>query len=132
MLNVEAPKINRELYRRYQRGGLSKEELANFCYSLAQTTLNEELARREAEAQKKMEKFLFDTNRLLRAGLCLILHDKKGYGKKRLTEVLVCFNDLLDSYAKGYLDIDDMEKTVEEECGIKFNNRKDEENELSE
>ena len=58
MLNVEAPKINRELYRRYQRGGLSKEELANFCYSLAQTTLNEELARREAEAQKKMEKFI--------------------------------------------------------------------------
>ena len=39
----------------------------------------------------------------------------------------------MDSYASGYLDIDDMERTVEEECKIIFVNRKDgEENGIQE
>lgn len=117
---MERPKVNRELYRRYKRGDLSKEELASFCYSLAQTTLNEELRRREADAQQRMKRFLYDTNRLVRAGMCLILHDKEGFGRRRLTRVLADFDDMLDSYAKGYLDIEDMEKTLEQECKMKL------------
>jgi hypothetical protein len=48
-----------------------------------------------------------------------VLHDKYGFGTKRLEDVLAYFNDLLDSYNKGYISIDDLNNTLYEETGIK-------------
>ncbi len=49
----------------------------------------------------------------------MVLRDKYGYGAKRLEEFIDNVADMLDSYNKGYLDLDDIEKTLEEETGIK-------------
>lgn len=115
------PKIGRQQFRRYKRGEMSVDELKELVARMA-----------EAAADEMLETHVYNMNRLVRAGNCLLLHDKYGFGKKRLAEYLIGLDDLMDSYASGYLDIDDMEKTVEEECKIIFVNKKEEENELQE
>ncbi|MGI5949840.1 hypothetical protein [Peptoniphilus sp.] len=52
----------------------------------------------------------------------MALRDHYGYGTKRLEEFIDHVADMLDSYNKGYLDLDDIENTLEEETGIKVNN----------
>lgn len=49
----------------------------------------------------------------------MVLRDKYGYGAKRLEEFIDNVADMLDSYNRGYLDLDDIKKTLEEETGIK-------------
>ena len=49
----------------------------------------------------------------------MVLRDKNGYGAQRLERFIDDVADMLDSYNKGYLDLDDIEKTLEEETGIK-------------
>lgn len=49
----------------------------------------------------------------------MVLRDKYGYGAKRLEEFIDNVADMLDSYNRGYLDLDDIEKTLEDETGIK-------------
>lgn len=49
----------------------------------------------------------------------MVLRDKYGYGAKRLEDFIENVADMLDSYNRGYLDLDDIEKTLEEETGIK-------------
>ena len=48
----------------------------------------------------------------------MVLRDKYGYGAKRLEEFIDNVADMLDSYNKGYLDLDDIEQTLKEETGI--------------
>lgn len=48
----------------------------------------------------------------------MVLRDKYGYGAKRLEDFIENVADMLDSYNRGYLDLDDIEKTLEEETGI--------------
>lgn len=45
-----------------------------------------------------------------------------GFGTKRLEDYIDHVADKLDSYNKGYLNLDDIEKTLEEETGIKVIN----------
>lgn len=49
----------------------------------------------------------------------MVLRDHYGFGAKRLERFIDKVADMLDSYNKGYLDLDDIEKTIEEETGIK-------------
>ena len=49
----------------------------------------------------------------------MVLRDKYGYGAKRLEDFIENVADMLDSYNRGYLDLDDIKKTLEEETGIK-------------
>lgn len=49
----------------------------------------------------------------------MVLRDKYGYGAQRLERFIDDVADMLDSYNKGYLDLDDIKKTLEEETGIK-------------
>ena len=52
--------------------------------------------------------------------LCLtVLHDKYGFGTKRLEKVVDQMNDLLDSFNKGYISVEDLNITLYEETGIK-------------
>lgn len=48
-----------------------------------------------------------------------VLHDKYGFGTKRLEKCLDQVNELLDSFNKGYISIDDLNNTLHEETGIK-------------
>lgn len=49
----------------------------------------------------------------------MVLRDHYGFGAQRLERFIDDVADMLDSYNKGYLDLDDIEKTLEEETGIK-------------
>ena len=54
----------------------------------------------------------------------MVLRDKYGFGRKRLTEFNEYVLDLYDSFKKDYVTLDDLSKTVEEETGVKLELRK--------
>lgn len=58
----------------------------------------------------------------------LVLKDKFGYGGVRLKRYLDEFNELMDSYNKGYLDLKDIEETLLKENKMAFIRNKDAEN----
>ena len=47
-----------------------------------------------------------------------VMHDKEGYGRKRLKRVWKHVNELSDSIIQGYVKISDLRKTLEEEMGV--------------
>lgn len=47
-----------------------------------------------------------------------VLRDKEGYGKERLKRVWNGVNALSDSIAKGYVNIKDLMRVLEDEAGI--------------
>ena len=47
-----------------------------------------------------------------------VMVDKEGYGKKRLKRIWEEISDLSDSVSRGYVSIDDLLKTLDEEMGI--------------
>lgn len=46
------------------------------------------------------------------------LHDDFGFGKKRLEQFIAKVVDLLDSYTRGYVNLDDLYDTLKKETGI--------------
>ena len=58
------------------------------------------------------------------ACVALCLHDKLGFGHDRTCRFLRDVDNLFDSINKGYLSLDDVLKTVEEEIGITFERTK--------
>lgn len=50
----------------------------------------------------------------------MTLRDKNGFGAKRLERFIDDVADMLDSYNRGYLDLDDIEQTLKEETGIEI------------
>lgn len=97
--------ISRQMYRRYARGELSRDELAKFVSGIATET-----------SKELINDITYNTNRLFYAAVALFLHDKYGFGKKRLLEVSHYMEDVLDSYSKGLISIEDMEDTLKQEC----------------
>lgn len=47
-----------------------------------------------------------------------VMRDKEGYGKQRLKRLWDEVNELSDSIAKGYVNVKDLMKTLENEAGI--------------
>lgn len=58
------------------------------------------------------------------ACVALCLHDKLGFGHDRTCRFMQDVENLFDSINKGYLNLDDVLKTVEEEIGITFERTK--------
>ena len=56
-----------------------------------------------------------------------VMRDKEGYGVKRLTRLYDRIQYLVDSFNKGYVDIYDLKKALEEEAGIVISFGKDDE-----
>ena len=56
--------------------------------------------------------------------LLSVMHDKHGYGKKRLTRILEQTDWLADSISKGYVKLEELRHMIEDECGIVIFNRK--------
>lgn len=54
------------------------------------------------------------------AAFAMQLHDKHGWGRKRLETLLTSVGELFDSVQGGYLSLEDIVKTVEAETGIKL------------
>ena len=51
-----------------------------------------------------------------------VMVDKEGYGKKRLKRIWNAVTDLSDSISKGYVKVEDLLRTLEEEKGIYLEN----------
>ena len=49
-----------------------------------------------------------------------VLHDKFGFGKKRINKFLDEYKELLDSYERGYISADDLNMVLNEEVGVKI------------
>lgn len=99
--------VNRELWRRYARGNLTKEELAELISRTA-ASVADEIAAEE----------LYNTNRLFRIAICLYMHDKEGYGKIRLKRMIDELENILESWEEGLLTVDDMAQTLLDETGF--------------
>ena len=54
------------------------------------------------------------------AACCLILHDKYGFGKKRLSQYMLYVYDYFDSIYGDWLSFEDIRKTIYDEIGIDF------------
>ena len=65
------------------------------------------------------------TNQGLKGALIIaftVMRDKEGYGtRKKLPRFYKRMTDLADSIKKGYVKLEDLEKTLKDEAGIVFN-----------
>lgn len=101
--------INRERWRRYAKGKMTKEELALLISDMA-NDISKDIINEKC----------YNTNVLFRGAMLLMLHDKRGHGKKRLLEDLDYLENILEAYESGLLTIDDMISTVKEETGVEL------------
>jgi hypothetical protein len=79
---------------------------------------NPHIMLRESDV-KKMKRDASD--KALKYGLVLfltVMRDKEGYGIKRLKRVYDNMQELADSINKGYVNLFDLEKTLQEEANI--------------
>ena len=56
----------------------------------------------------------------LTAATVLVLHDKFGFGKKRLAEYICWVGDYFDSVHRDFVSFDDIKKCIYDELGIDF------------
>lgn len=52
--------------------------------------------------------------------VAMVLHDKLGFGSVRLNRAMSQIQETFDSIQHDYVKIGDLEKTLQEECGILF------------
>lgn len=51
----------------------------------------------------------------------MVLHDKFGYGEKRLNKFIYEYQKQLDAYNSGYVEsVNDFTEVLKEECGIEL------------
>lgn len=51
----------------------------------------------------------------------MVLHDKFGYGEKRLSKFLEEYNKQLEAYNSGYVEsVEDFTTVLKDECGIEI------------
>ena len=56
--------------------------------------------------------------------LLSVMHDKWGFGKKRLARILSQLDSLADGISGGYVNLKDLRTMIEDECGIVVINRR--------
>lgn len=101
--------MNRAERRRLKRS----QESDNATYTLR----NEDVTRiKQDAAQEAIDKAF-----VLMLGLpMIVLHDKYGWGKKRLSNFMDYVLELYDSFEKDYVALDDLWDTIEKETGVKL------------
>lgn len=64
-----------------------------------------------------------DTVRAIIAAPVMVLHDKFGFGKRRLNVFIAELTEVLDSYEKGLVSMDDLMDALKDEAGIDLRER---------
>lgn len=101
--------MNRAERRRQQKSQVKKEAV----YSVKRGNLD--------YAKRAAADMAIDTAFKLMLGIpVMVLHDKYGFGKKRLPEFMDHVMELYDSFNRGYLTLDDIVECLEKETGIKL------------
>lgn len=67
--------------------------------------------------RKEADGLIHFSHKLNRLLTLTVLHFKFGFGKKRLARFMEHYDDLVDSYARGYVSIDDLNKDLEDHTG---------------
>ena len=82
---------------------------------------NKQMAQKRTMVQNRRDadNLIMSTHKLNVLLFLTVLHDKYGFGKKRCEDVMAHVNDLMDSYNKNYITVNDLDSTLEEETGIK-------------
>ena len=91
--------LNRGTRRRLERNGVVVKEL-------------------ESIIEERTRNAIHHTVRHYSAVLALCLRDKLGFGKKRAQRFMKDVETMFDDILAGYLTLDDVIETVEEELGI--------------
>ena len=101
--------MNRAERRRLKRN----QESCNATYTLR----NEDVTRiKQDAAQEAIDKAF-----VLMLGLpMIVLHDKYGWGKKRLYDFIDHVLEQYDSFNKNFITLDDLWNTIEKETGVKL------------
>lgn len=101
--------MNRAERRRLKRN----QEICNATYTLR----NEDVTRIKQDAAQEAVYTAFT----MMLGLpVIVLHDKYGWGKKRLSDFMDYALELYDSFEKDYVTLDDLWDTIEKETGVKL------------
>ena len=101
--------MNRADRRRLKRS----QESGNATYTLK----NEDVTRIKHDAAQEAVYTAFT----MMLGLpVIVLHDKYGWGKKRLSDFMDYVLEQYDSFEKDYVTLDDLWKTIEKETGVKL------------
>jgi hypothetical protein len=101
--------MNRAERRRLKRN----QESCNATYTLR----NEDVTRiKQDAAQEAIDKAFV----LMLCLPMIVLHDKYGWGKKRLSDFMDYALELYDSFEKDYVTLDDLWDTIEKETGVKL------------
>lgn len=70
------------------------------------------------EPRKKSKSEIFSLE-MMTVAFLWVLHDKEGYGKKRLERVYENVKELFDSYLdRNQITLIDLKNTLEDECGV--------------
>lgn len=80
---------------------------------------NKQIQKPMVKNRRDADKLITSTNRLDMLLTYTVLHNKFGFGKKRLDRFLYYYNDLLDSYKKNYVTIEDLNTDLQDMVGIK-------------
>ena len=99
--------MNRQQRRNYAKGKISDKELKSILIA--------EAAEKSNQLRRKTVSLTIQNYSAL---IFLILHDKFGFGPKRLQRLEVETQELSDSINKGYLKISDILELLKNECGI--------------
>lgn len=76
---------------------------------------------------RKLERKWIDRGSVLAmVSFLTVLHDKEGYGAKRLERVFKAWEKLAEEIGEGRVNIFDLKKTLEEEQGIIFRLKEEE------
>lgn len=101
--------MNRAERRRLKRN----QESCNATYTLR----NEDVTRiKQDAAQEAIDKAFV----LMLCLPMIVLHDKYGWDKKRLSDFMDYALELYDSFEKDYVTLDDLWDTIEKETGVKL------------
>lgn len=76
------------------------------------------LTRKEYEALKEAERM--NATNIVNLIPLLILRDKFGFGKVRLERYLRYYEDAVDSFNKGYFNLEDIQRVMTDEVRIGF------------
>lgn len=80
---------------------------------------NKQLTRPQVRNRRDADKLIEASHKCATLMTMTILHNKFGFGATRLERFAEYYADLLDGYNRGYVSVDDLNKDLEEETGVK-------------
>lgn len=96
---------------------MNKKELKNYLKNQTITITKGELEKVKLEAVNQAIDTLIPFQ-------LMVLYDRNGWKKKRLKRFHDQFMGLIEAASQGYVNVDDVKKTLKEEVGVQFDDEK--------